>query len=296
MKTIKQLRPKLKFISKAARPILGNVKVTDDSIICSDLETFVKIKNNYGLTQGLHAYKTLGLILDGRNSDDYPDISFNIKSSDAVLTTYKVLKDLLRHSGDDETRPFLESIAIDNNHLVATNGYTLKAIECGKVNGSYILPKTSINVLLGLLKGFKVSDVTLLVDNDYCVVDNEFFTIKIRLILRNYPKWQPIIPTKFKHSFTVTDWIDYKELKPLFGDRSKTCIIKGDGVNVTLTPKDYPHNNYSIAEWVSEKFEIGFNIEYLHNAINGCKSFEFKFNDELSPVMINDVIVMPIRL
>ncbi len=59
---LKQLKPKLNFIKKNARPILTMVKVTKNSLEVNDLETYVTIKDNHGLSEGLHAYDTLGLV------------------------------------------------------------------------------------------------------------------------------------------------------------------------------------------------------------------------------------------
>ncbi len=301
MKTIKQLKPKLAFIGKAYRPILANVKVESDCIICTDLETFIKIKNNYNMTPGVQSYKTLGLIESDQESvDDYPLIDFEIDPVFSVMTNRKVLEDLNRYASDDETRAMLNGITIDGNYLVATNGHILKSVEISTVNldtpnkNAYIIPRTGIQKLITLLKGFKVDTLTIQCNEDFAVIDNEHFTLKMRLVHRDYVKWNNITPKKFNKSFKVDKWINFKELKPLFDEQMK-CKLKNVDGNIVLIPRDYPDQHIIIGKSNLE-FEIGFNVEYLNMAANGCKSFEVKFNSPLAPILVNGAIVMPLIL
>ena len=295
-----KLKTKLKFISKGVRHILVNVKVNNDSIECNDLETFVKIKNNYGMSPGLQRFDTLGLIeSNSKDVDDYPLVDFDDEFTDRQIeTTMEILQDLNKYASNDETRPFLSGVAVDRTHLVATNGHVCKYVELdNEIENSYIIPRTGIINLVKLLKGFKIKgSFKIELNEEYAVIDNEYFTCKIRLIAREYIKWQAIVPDKFEYSFTVTNWINLKELKGLFCVHRYACTLKTIKGNVVLIPKGYDGLAHYIIGKTTHNFELGFNVNYLDLAAKKDKQFTIKFNNDLSPCMVNGAIVMPLKL
>ena len=78
---LKQLKPKLNFIKKNARPILTMVKVTKNSLEVNDLETYVTIKYNHGLSEGYvylvpKLYPDNQYVIGAYTGDDF-ELGFN---------------------------------------------------------------------------------------------------------------------------------------------------------------------------------------------------------------------------
>lgn len=308
MTTLKQLKPVLNFIKKSRRPILQHIKVNENGLLLTDLETSLLIKDNFNLDYGYHNITTLGVgkpsVID---SDDFPMISLENSKNDEIKLNVDLLEDLSKYCSNDETRIFLNCIAVNDNHLVATDGYKLQRYKIdNEVNKTYLIPKTSIKVLIRLLKKFKIKDnFTCQLDSDNILIDNDCFTFSSRLIQRDYVKWQAVIPKRFAHKVTINNWIDLKELKPLFDQRSFGCkiVIKNEKVMLEINnveKYEYEIGFYDNKELITldqEKIEceIGFNVKFLDIAIGKTKESVLKFNNESSPTEINGAIVLPFK-
>lgn len=299
---LKQLKPKLNFIKKikTCRPILTMVKVTKNSLEVNDLETYVTIKDNHGLSEGLHYYDTLGLVASEGAVDinEYPLPPVGTHQ-DVILVSLSDLEHTLKYASKDETRLYLNGVAINGGYMVATDGHTLNRVKLEKeTSRNYIMPRNSLTVLIKLLKGYKFTGLIRIEFNDsHALVENAQFKVSMRLIERDYPKWQAIIPTKgFLNEVDVSEMPDFKDFKLLLNKRSNACIIKASEGYVYLVPKLHPDNSYVIGAYTGDDFELGFNFNYLVRAAKKDKAFKIKFNNLLSPCEVNGSIVMPLKL
>ena len=99
---LKQLKPKLNFIAKNSRPRLTQIKVNRDSLQCTDLETFVTIKDNHGMSEGLQHYSTLGLIDSSKDVEDYPIFNVDGYHRDSCKMDVSRLVRCLEFTSKDE--------------------------------------------------------------------------------------------------------------------------------------------------------------------------------------------------
>lgn len=297
---LKQLKPKLSFIKKNSRPRLTQIKVTKTGLECTDLETFVRIKDNYGMSEGLQNYSTLGLTNSSNDVDEYPTHNVDTDHRDFILIDLVKIEECLKYASKDETRLYLNGVAINAGHLVATDGHTMKSYELGeKLEHNYIMPSSSLKVLIKLLKGYKLKGlVRITLNEQWATVDNSQFTLSMRLIQRDYPKWQNIVPTKYSKLIEINDFNKVVEAKELFKEtRSYSSRLSAINGEVYLIPKNYPDNRFLIGTcFAGEDFELGFNYSYLVRASNKKNEFTIKFNNELSPCEVNNAIVMPLKL
>jgi DNA polymerase III sliding clamp (beta) subunit (PCNA family) len=298
---LKQLKPKLNFIAKNMRPILTQIKVTKNALECTDLETYVKIKNDYGMSEGLQNYSTLGLVNSSNDITDYPMTSVDRDHRDVLNIDMSKLERCLQFASKDETRLYLNGVAVNNGHLVATDGHTMKAYELDtKFEHNYILPSNSLKVLIKLLKGYKLTGlVRLELNEQWATVETAQFTCSMRLIQREYPKWRNIVPTSFNHTIAIDNFDAIKEAAPLFKECKRSFASKmiGENGKVYLSPKNYPDQKFLIGACAVEcDFEMGFNYSYLVRAANKKNQFTFKYNNELAPCEFNEAIVMPLKL
>lgn len=300
MPTLKQIKTSLNFIKRNKhQPILQNVLVKRDGLYATNLETSVLIKDTFGLDEGLHHINTLGLVDGVNDANMIEQMPVNEMSTDKIdkqLLNCDELKDLLNYV-KDETRLYLNGIAISCDHLVATNGHIMKSYGLHeKCDNSYIMPSDSIKILLKLCKLYKLENIEVIFSESFAVIDNSMFTVKMRLIEREYPKWQAVVPVSFNKQIKVSNWINYKELKPLIKEhRSNAVKLKSIEGNVVLIPSKYPNNQYIIGK-CDDEFDIGFNCEYLNIAAKGDAAFTIKYNNNINAINVNGAIVMPLKL
>ena len=299
MTTLKKAKTILKTITKniKTRPLMQNVAIVNGQLLATDFESFLRIKDNFDLKDGMQDVNTLGLKDSIELDADYPLSSFDHATSS--VESFKMLasdlEQLLKFCSKDETRLYLNGIAINSGHFVATDGHKMKSVvlEEANNNDAYILPSSSMTTLLKLLKAYKMTQVVLYTGPEFTYINNDFFSLKIRNIQRDYPKWTAVVPTKTTRKMIINNWINFKELKPIFDKRNYKCILELNGKNVILKVDD---QEFLIGE-TTEKMEIGFNASYLDILINKRPEVEFNFNNELSPFITNfNEIVMPVKL
>ena len=297
MKEINKIKPILNHFKKSTRPILSQVKINTTSLTVTDLETTIKFHDNYGLSKGLHSIETLGLIDTPQDSSDYPVIPMDIpNTTDTFTLLLSALESLIPFASKDETRLHLKGIAVDYSNFVATDGFTLKHLPIiGRTENSYIMPVNSMKILVKLFKKFKLKgEISFQVDDIDLIVNTEYFTLKAKLIQREYPKWQSIIPTKFDKKIVIDNWIDFKELKPLFNQRSFACTLENIEGNIVLKIPNID-NQYIIGK-AEINFKLGYNVKLIERAIGKSKAFNIQFNNEVAPTLINEAIIMPLKV
>lgn len=302
MTTLKQLKPVFNFAKKQVRPLLTRAVVDEDTIRITDLETIIEIKDNFGLEKGFHNIRTLGLTNPVSNDiEDYPINLFDF-DLDPVFTfpwTQKGIESFLPFCSTDETRLNLNAVAINEGHIVATDGHILKfeALNKEVVGDSYIMPSDSLIVLNKLLKKYKIKDTfTVLLNEEILVVKNDKFNFRARLIQREYVQWKRILPEQYKFEFTVNNWLDVNELKPLFDRRNAITIKLNKGI-VIATVRGH-NKKYTIGQCPTDLNDtIGFNAKLFDICVaKSVNDITVKFNSALTPMLINNNIGMPLKV
>lgn len=294
---ITKLKTTLNFINKTSRPILRNVLVKDDSIILTDIDNHIKLKSNYGLKNGLHKLDTIGLIdPDLSDLENYPVINFDPTIKESFKICLSDLESLLPFCSKDYTRVNLQGIAVNEGHLVACDGYTLKAIELEYSNKeNYLINRDSVSILIKLLKKFSIKDkISFKFSSDFLLVDTDAFTFVSRLVDREYPRWKVLFPNKYNLKGTVTSWINIKTIRPLLDKKTNRVQIVADNNQLVLSLYGHDNHKYVIGE-TTDSFVIDFNLELLDRAASQNKEFEIKLNNSMTPALVNDAIVMPLK-
>lgn len=297
---IEKVRSALRYIKKGVRrPELSRVLVAQNGMFATDLETDVHVKDTHNLNHGLHYLGSLGmnnLSCDSLNS--WPLLFNEREIENTVQIDAQQLKYLFKHSSKDETRPWLNGVAFQSEHAVATNGHTMKYVKINKFveDKTYIVPRSSIEILMKFLRGFKFDkrEITIKFNKTHAIVENDSFRIDMRLINRPFVKWRNHVPAKFEDTVHVTNWVNYKKYQRTLVKLNRKVVLKGLDGRVWLCGGN--ENNEEYVGHCSTDFEIGFNCDFLELAREGKKVFEIKFNNEMSPVSVNGVIVMPLKL
>lgn len=280
------------------RAELHHALVSPKGIQVSDLETNVLIKS-IELPLGVYKIDQLGEFCKASEFvrvDDLPTIDWKQREDDKIHVGIKTLETINKHSSDDETRIFLNSIYFDQENIVATNGYHLKSVKHDQeLKYQYIIPNGSIDILVKLCKAFKTSQAVLRFNDSWVTCDSEHFTWQSRLINREYLKYQAIIPKKWNNKLEIKNFPELKTYKPFLEKRKEKSVISlvNGEIFFSIPSTDI---KIKIGESDDKDFDIGFNPLFLEIAREDKRDFIIKWNSELSPVLVNDSIVMPLKL
>lgn len=257
---------------------------------------------------------------------EYPKMNFS-----SALNGFKIDSGKLLHCIDkisyaisnDETRPFLNGIFLQslNSQLraVAVDGYRLALIDIEDFHSSnkiledgIIIPKKGIFEIKKLAESFPETELSVSIDESfiYVSVDGKY-SIFVRLIAREFPKYQAHIPSKTVNSMMI-------DKKAFLSAIKRIRILaneKTNGVKLTLQ-----HNKLSISgnhsvfgeavehlniNYSGDNISIGFNVRYLSDTLAVLPDSDviFEFNNELNPVLVRSLdlplflgIIMPLKL
>ncbi len=260
------------------------------------------------------------------NSEEYPKLTFENSQNSFNVTSNQILNIIGKTShaiSHDETRLFLNGIYLQqmdsNLRAVAIDGHRLALLDLDNIQSDnknltdgIIVPKKGINELRKIAEAYPESILNISVDDSfmYIIAENRYF-LSIRLIARDYPKYQTVIPAKTQYRMTIekeTLLNSVKRIKLLSNEKTNGIKLALNSNELILTA-NHPalgHATETIAvNFSGEPIEIGFNAKYLIESLNVLNPGDvvFEFNNELTPVIVKSEdmpnylgIVMPLKL
>lgn len=264
--------------------------------------------------------------LNVSDAEEFPMLPFHNQNESFFVNSSDLLNILtaISHSISlDETRLYLNGIFVKkvNEKLrsVATDGHRLALLETSRLRGSnefldegFIIPKKGVLELKKMADSYPDQDIECkLSESLLCVSANDEYFLATRLIAREYPKYEAVIPKQIMHTVKAKKnnlLMALKRIKLLAQEKSH-------GIKLNLSPGQLTissnHQALGTAtetievEYEGSNVELGFNANYLIESVSVLKddSVEFGFNNELGPITIkspeNDGylgIVMPLKL
>ena len=309
---IKKLRPVFNKFKSSTRPVLATARILGNTTTLFDAETAITFFSNFGLSApGCYDVKSFGLLNHPTmDINEYPEIAWDSNSliDGSVDINLQDLEYLLPFASKDGTRLHLNSIAIDNGHLVATDGHCLrfKKLDNLAIENNYILPATSLHILVKLLKKFKIKTVQIKFSTDkkHAYVYTEFFNWRCLLINRDYIRWQSALPnaTDYNTTWKIANWINFNDLKSAFNDR-RSYKMKLKIVNQELyliinegTVQEISKPVGRVVNTSENKIKsISINAAYLDKSLKNNFTMELSIKNSLSPIRAGDTIVMPLK-
>lgn len=259
-------------------------------------------------------------------STDFPKINFLNSQEKINLPANQLLNIINKIShaiSTDETRINLNGIYLQqlNSKLraVAIDGHRLALLdvldfqsENSTFNDGFIIPKKGVFELKKLAETELNQDLDIYLDESFIHINaNQNSFLSIRLIAREYPKYQTVIPNKTTYSLTV-------ERESLLNAVKRIKLLsneKTNGVKVALSSNemkisaDHPSLGFASetinVSYDGQEMEIGFNAKYLIDTLNVLDVNEviYELNNELSPVIIRSSelenflgIIMPLKI
>lgn len=260
------------------------------------------------------------------NTEEFPQLSFQNQSTEFRLKT-KQLSHIINKTSHaistDETRLYLNGIFLQLTdsklRSVAIDGHRLALLDTNEFIGDnkflvdgVIIPRKGISELKKIADTYPEDDVSISLDDSFMFVNarNEYY-LSIRLIAREYPKYQTVIPAKTVNRFHI-------DRNAILNAVKRIKILsneKTNGIKLNIAPGELTiSTNHPALGHATEKLainyegkatEIGFNAKYLIESLSVLNETDvtFEFNNELSPVVIKaeDLpellgIIMPLKL
>jgi DNA polymerase-3 subunit beta len=260
------------------------------------------------------------------SAEEFPQLSFQNQNSEFRLKTKQVAHIINKTShaiSTDETRLYLNGIYLQMTdsklRAVAIDGHRLALLDTNEFIGEnkfladgVIVPRKGISELKKIADTYPEDDVAISLDDSFMFVNarNEYY-LSIRLIAREYPKYQTVIPSKTTNRFHIDRNAilnAVKRIKILSNEKTngvKLNIQKNELVISTNHPALGQAVETLPISYDGKPTEIGFNAKYLIESLSVLNESDvtFEFNNELSPVVVkaDDLpeflgIIMPLKL
>jgi DNA polymerase-3 subunit beta len=316
--------------------IILNAKIENEGSFCINSKNIADILRelpNEDLLLNVDGNNLLNLSCKNINysllvtsADEYPQLNFQNQSSEFRLKTKQIAHIINKTShaiSTDETRLYLNGIYLQLTdsklRSVAIDGHRLALLDTHEFIGEnkflvdgVIVPRKGISELKKIAETYPDEDVAISLDDSFMFVNarNEYY-LSIRLIAREYPKYQTVIPSKTTNKFHIERNAiinAVKRIKILSNEKTngiKLNIAPGMLTISTNHPALGQANETLPIAYDGKTTEIGFNAKYLIDSLSVFNETDvtFEFNNELSPVVIkaDDIpdflgIIMPLKL
>ncbi|MBE6089866.1 MAG: hypothetical protein E7206_17895 [Clostridium beijerinckii] len=202
----------------------------------------------------------------------------------------------------DETRPILKSVFIDQDNFVSLDGFRLAMrkhdIKTELNDFNIIIPSELINIYKKIKSK---EDLNFYIKDNFITLEIEDIQISIRQIEGSYIRYNSLLPNEHKLE-VITDSKELLELLKSYKDiKLVTFDIKDDHIAIRAKNEEMEIEDKISADVKGEGFEISFNIKYL---IDSLKHYEddviFELNNAISPMVVtNDEekidLVLPVK-
>ena len=336
---VKSVGNKLELIAtdlEVSAKIILNAKIEKEGSFCINSKNIADILRELPNDEVIMSVDTNNMLnLSCKNinysllitsADEFPQLSFQNQSTEFRLKTKQIAHIINKTShaiSTDETRLYLNGIYLQLTdsklRSVAIDGHRLALLDTHEFIGDnkylvdgVIVPRKGISELKKIADSYPDDDVSISLDDSFMFVNakNEYF-LSIRLIAREYPKYQTVIPSKTTNRFHIDRNAilnAVKRIKILSNEKTngvKLNVNNNELVISTNHPALGQATERLAIVYDGKATEIGFNAKYLIESLSVLNETDvtFEFNNELSPVVIKaeDLpdflgIIMPLKL
>lgn len=260
------------------------------------------------------------------NSEDYPQVNFQSSGEPFKLKSEEIIKIINKTShsvSTDETRinlngiylqkldSKLRAVAIDGHRLALLDIHNFDSDNKSLVDG-VIIPRKGITELKKIAESNLESTLSISLDDSFMYINSEDkYYLSIRLIAREYPKYQTVIPSKTTQTMVIdrNSLFDaVKRIRLLSNEKTNgiKATLKNNQITISANHPSLGHATEVLnVNYDGLEMEIGFNAKYMLESLQVLDVSEiiYEFNNELSPVVVRSNeepdflgIIMPLKL
>ncbi len=259
---------------------------------------------------------------------DFPISSFNHNEDQKIGINSELLKEIISKTSfamsNDETRMFLNGIyfqEFDNKiRAVAIDGHRLALIDksiatmkgSDSLNKGIIIPRKGISELKKMSDSGELQNITISFNESFLIATNDDGkSLSIRLISREYPKYESVIPAKtnFSANFKRIDLYDaIKRIKILSNENTKGIkfSFRNNKIELRANNEAFGEAYETVdADYTGEELDMNLNAGYVLDTLSALETgdISFEINNSLSPLVIKSQaspdflgIIMPLRI
>lgn len=180
-------------------------------------------------------------------------------------------------TGQDELRPIMTGVHINNNEVVATDAHKLSKYTLNvDTNLNITIPRKACNIIRQLPEcHLKFNDTNLEVKYGDLIIIT-------RLIDGAYPNYNAVIPKDNPNTLIVDRTLLISTLKRLavFSNKNTNMVKFSLGSEIELSSDDIDYNQKAVeklnAKYNGVQMEIGFNGKFLLDCLNNSNSSEVR--------------------
>jgi DNA polymerase-3 subunit beta len=211
---------------------------------------------------------------------------------------------------------YIESPAQGTARMVATDGHRLamveRPVEGFKLDGGAIIPRKGLQELRKLLDQPSDEKATLSLDGQLAYLKRGKTDISMRLVEGEFPDYKGVVPKQSRHQVRVArdDLMASIKRAAIFSNERyhgvKFALSAGTLTVSSTSPEMGEASETLDVDFKGEEFSIGFNANYVREALNVIPSGEDVFlglSDDVSPGVLTTpsdsmftYVVMPMRL
>lgn len=260
------------------------------------------------------------------STSEYPQLVFSNDRECFQFSSSKLLESINKtfHAiSTDETRLYLNGLffqQIENKlRIVSTDAYRLALTEYDFLNSSFeflengiIVPKKGVLALKHLMEEYTDGHVSISIDESflYASINSKEF-LSIRLIAREYPKYQAFIPNKVTYSAVLDRDLFLNAVKRIkimsdektHGIRAK--LLKNE-MQISASHPDLGTASEKIAvDYNGKEMELGLNAKFLVDALSVFQDGDviLELNNEFGPILVKSFsspeflgLIMPLKI
>ncbi len=261
--------------------------------------------------------------LNCNNVNDFPSLELE-DSLNPIILSKKLFKTIINQTvfatSNQESRPVLTGINLKINgnllECTATDSYRLskKIVNLDKDvedNVNILIPTRNLNELVKLFDEDD-EEIQLHIFNNKIIFKFENIIFMSRLINGTYPDTSMLIPNEFELKIKVNlkDFYDSLDRASLLTNEDDKNTIKLESLEDKIRIYSNIPEIGNVEETINatknndNNIKIAFSSRYMLEALKAldCEEIELKFNNEVKPIIINDVendnlieLILPIR-
>jgi hypothetical protein len=286
------------------RPAIGNVLVTENAIISTDLECTLIIPNNHKITPGVYnklMFET-GQFNDvfSEQVEYFPEIRVNGEGQSSIYDRAELLSKLEKvifAAAKSQDNLSINCVRFNKNYIAASDSYRLITKELTS-EIEFSLPLNSTKILIKILKLSNSDTIKVVLDNNQVDIFVGDYVFKSRIIDLVFPDVDFILDRLYSYKVTLKS----EDIKSLFQNLAKvnsSFILDFKSKKVKVSSEK---NNFESD--INIEGEVGFNkislnskfiLEYIK--VHNVQELTIELTSNHEAVMINgEYLVMPLAI
>ncbi len=198
-------------------------------------------------------------------ADQYPTPEKSDKGEE-VPARLDALAACLPFASNEETRHYLNGVAISEGHFVATDGHRLCAVDVSVPRDiAAIIPTRGVQQIVQFSEGAR-----LWIGASYWRCEGENVVAGGKLIDGTFPEWTRVIPADGATGSTDADAMlsAVRQAMIVSGEKSKAVAIKADADQIEVQCRGPIGTASGAAAYEGEAFQVGMNGKYAETALS----------------------------